>query len=254
MVDEQKLNKPKDVDEILNEQIETALKEHSRKGTNLFLSSISAGLELGFSFFLISIVYTLLGDNVTDFTRSVLHAFSYSIGFVLVIIGKSVLFTEYTTIAVVPVLNGNASVKNLLKIWGIIYFGNLTGGFLFSLIMSFLPVEMNTVSVASVEKIVLKIIGYNGFIIFLSGIIAGWLMGLLSWLVTSAQETISRIVCIVLVTGLIGLGNLHHSVLGSIEVLTGVLVSERIYFSNYIQVLLSSTLGNIVGGVIFVQY
>jgi len=54
------LNKPKQIDEILNEQIETALREHNRSNQDLFLSSISAGLEIGFSVFLMASIYTLL--------------------------------------------------------------------------------------------------------------------------------------------------------------------------------------------------
>jgi hypothetical protein len=53
------LNRPKTIDEILNEQIRTAMHEHDRPNLNLFLSSISAGLEIGFSIFLMAAVYSL---------------------------------------------------------------------------------------------------------------------------------------------------------------------------------------------------
>ncbi len=63
----QALNKPKQINEILNEQIETAMHEHNRSGQDLFLSAISAGLEIGFSVFLMASVYTLFQPIVPSF-------------------------------------------------------------------------------------------------------------------------------------------------------------------------------------------
>ena len=45
-----------------------------------------------------------------------------------------------------------------------------------------------------------------GWVIFLSGVLAGWLMGLLSWLVAAAADTISQIVLVWLIATVIGLG------------------------------------------------
>ena len=79
-------------------------------------------------------------------------------------------------------------------------------------------------------------------------------MGLLSWLVTSSQETISRIVIIVLITSVIGIGGLHHSIVGSIEIFTSALLSDTVGWKEYIYVQIWATLGNIIGGVVFVAF
>jgi hypothetical protein len=42
------LNKPKPIDGILTEQIDVAMHEHNRSSQDLFLSAISAGLDIGF--------------------------------------------------------------------------------------------------------------------------------------------------------------------------------------------------------------
>ena len=42
----------------------------------------------------------------------------YAVGFIFVVLGRSELFTEQTTLAVLPVLNGRASVASLLRGWG----------------------------------------------------------------------------------------------------------------------------------------
>jgi formate/nitrite transporter FocA (FNT family) len=77
-------------------------------------------------------------------------------------------------------------------------------------------------------------------------------MGLLSWLVASSQETISRVFMIILVTATIGVGGLHHSIVGSIEVFTGLLIDPTIRIIDYLSFELISILGNAIGGVFFV--
>ena len=88
---------------------------------------------------------------------------------------------------------------------------------------------------------------------FLSAVLAGWLMGLVSWLVASSCETISRIVVTFMITLLIGLAGLHHSIVGSIEVFSGLLLSDQITAMDYLQFEVIAVLGNIVGGVVFVS-
>lgn len=77
-------------------------------------------------------------------------------------------------------------------------------------------------------------------------------MGLLSWLMASSQETISRIFLIILVTATIGVGGLHHSIVSSIAVFTGLLIDPTIRIMDYLSFELISILGNAVGGIFFV--
>ena len=86
---------------------------------------------------------------------------------------------------------------------------------------------------------------------FVSGILAGWLMGLLSWLVAAGRDTISQIVIVWLITTAIGLERLHHAVLGTAEVLGGVFASD-VTLADFAHFLLWATLGNAIGGPIFV--
>ena len=70
----------------------------------------------------------------------------------------------------------------------------------------------------------------------------------------SARETISRIVIVTLITTVIGIGGLHHSIVGSIEVFTAWLTSEEVTIMDYLHVQTWATLGNIIGGVVFVAF
>lgn len=240
--------------EILDDQIEMALHEHRRQNRDLFLSAISAGLEVGFTVFLMAAIYSKFNGIVDSSILDILLALSYPLGFIFVVIGRSELFTEHTTLAVLPVLNRDASIKSLLILWLLIYVGNLLGGYLFGSILAIIPERLEALEAGAFEALALKLIGHPWYIVIGSGILAGWLMGLLSWLVTASQETISKIVIIVLITTVIGIGELHHSIVGSIEIFTAVLTSKEIGLSSYLHIQLWSTLGNIIGGVVFVAF
>jgi formate/nitrite transporter FocA (FNT family) len=179
-------------------------------------------------------------------------ALAYPIGFIFVIIGKSELFTEHTALAILPVFDNSASILSLLKLWGIVYTGNLVGGFLFAIMITKIGPAMEVIQPEAFAHLALKMSQPKGWIILGSGILAGWLMGLLGWMVTSSQETISRIVVIMIITTIIGIGNMHHCIVGSIEVFSGLLVSSEVKIGDYLHFQGWATLGNAIGGVVFV--
>ncbi|GAA5023477.1 membrane protein [Marivirga lumbricoides] len=249
---EDAIEKPKSAHEIFMEQVEKGELEHKRPSRGLFMSAIAGGMEVGFTLLLVGIVHTLFYEEISKSYLEVLLAMAYPIGFIFVIIGRSELFTEHTNLAFVPVLNKSATFSSLGRVWTLVFVGNLVGGYLVSLILSLLGPAMDIISYDTFYKLAHKLVDYSFDIILISSIVAGWLMGLVSWLVSSSQETISRIVVIVIVTFLIGIGGLHHSIVGSIEVFAGLLVTD-ITFAQYGHFQLWSTIGNLIGGVLFVS-
>ncbi|MCB0112053.1 MAG: hypothetical protein KDE53_39290, partial [Caldilineaceae bacterium] len=55
-----------------------------------------------------------------------------------------------------------------------------------------------------------------------------------------------------LVTTAIGLGKLHHSIVGTVEVLAGLFAAQDITLADFGHFLLWTTIGNSIGGVVFV--
>ncbi|MFT4847725.1 MAG: formate/nitrite transporter FocA (FNT family) [Sediminicola sp.] len=245
-------DRPKGVNDILEEQIETAIHEYKRSNKRLFVSAVSAGLEIGFSIFLMGVLFTLFDGTVSDEILHVLISLAYPIGFIFVIIGRSELFTEHTTLAILPVLNKNISIKSLFILWGIILLGNLIGGYIIGAILTYFAPEIGIISNEAFTHLAHKVLDIPLQMILISAVIAGWLMGLLSWLVASSQETISRLFMIILVTATIGIGGLHHSIVGSIEVFSGLLIDPNIGITDYLCFEAVSILGNAIGGVFFV--
>lgn len=252
IVESDENDQPKEGNTILKEQVQMALTEYRRHNKVLFLSSFSGGLEIGFSLLLMGVLYTMFHDQMTESGLEFALAFAYPIGFIFVILGRSELFTEHTTLAVLPVLNGSVRIAHLLELWGIIFVGNLVGGYLFSFFLVKMGLGMEVISTEAFVHLAEKMLKYSWWITLGSAIFAGWLMGLLSWLNSSSRETISQIFVIVLVTATIGLAGFHHSIVGSIEVFAGFLVSPDITLGDYLFFQVWATLGNIIGGTVFV--
>lgn len=247
-----KADRPKEVNEILEEQIQASQAEFNRSNISLFSSAFAAGLEIGFSVFLMGTMFTLFGDSLSPETLKMALALCYPLGFIFVIIGRSELFTEHTALAILPLLNGAYKLKDLLKLWALIYAGNLIGGFIFSFILVKIGPKVGFISVEAFHHLGHELTVHSWDVILLSALVAGWMMGLLGWLVTSSQETISRIFVIILVTSVIGLAGLHHCIVGSIEVFSGMLMSPDITLLDYLKFQFWATIGNAFGGVVFV--
>jgi formate/nitrite transporter FocA (FNT family) len=237
---------------VLDSLIGSGLHEMKRERSGLLLSGLSAGLDIGFGPLMMGVVLTLSTGGFGDLGTELLLATVYSIGFVFVILGRSELFTEHTTLAVIPVLDGQASPRQLARLWGLVYAGNIIGGTLFTLLAIPLTPGLGVVSTGAFETIALKLVSHELHWLFVAGVFAGWLMGLLAWLVTAAQETMSRLFLIWVVTATIGLLHLPHSIAGNVEVLFGLFTSSAISLSDYLAFLVLATAGNAFGGATFV--
>ena len=238
--------------EVLESMIEKGSHEIERSADGLFLSSLSAGLDIGFGPLLMGVILTLSAGSYGDLTTELLLASAYSVGFIFVILGRSELFTEHTTLAVMPVIDGKASLKKLGRLWGIVYAGNIIGGMVFTGLAVILMSGLGVIEPAAFTTIAEKLVSHQLHWLFVAGVFAGWLMGLLAWLVTSAENTIGRVFMIWMVTATIGMLHLPHSIAGNVEVLFGLLTSSSITLADYMAFLSLSTLGNAFGGAIFV--
>ncbi len=222
------------------------------KNQAITLSAVIAGLEIGFSYLLICILYYLLSGKISEAVIVKLFAVVYPLGFIFVILGKSALFTEQTSVLTLPVLNGQRKIWELLRIWGLVIIGNVFGGILFVLFIGSLGPRLDLFTHETMAEIGEHIVDNDAWTLFLSAVVAGWLMGLLNWLLNSTINSLTRILLIVIITGVIGFGGFHHSIVGNIEVFGAVLYSNSVTFVDYLWFLLLALLGNSIGGGIVV--
>ncbi len=238
-------------DDALQLSIEDGLEQINRPAMALWLSAIAAGLIVGFSAMAVAVVLTATGEaGYSEMTSRIASAFVYPLGFVVCVLSGAQLFTEHTATAFYPVLDRQATVRQLVRIWTIIILGNLIGAALCAVLQSWAS------EVVHAERGYLQIghhlIRYSSSGLLVSAILAGWLMALGAWLAVSSPRTIAQITVIYIATFLIGIGGLHHSIAGSVEMFTAMLLSTDFTPGMALRFIPLALLGNLIGGSCFV--
>ncbi len=237
-------------DDALDTAIEEGLEQINRSAISLALSSIAAGLIVGFSPMAVAVVTTALEGEVSPLVIRIATAIVYPLGFVICIMSGAQLFTEHTATAVYPVLDRKAKVKQLLRLWSIVIGGNLTG----AVIGGVLHTAASDVVHAREGYIAIghHLVGFETFPLLTSALLAGWLMALGAWLAVCSPRMGSQMACVYLVTFLIGIGGLHHSIAGSVEMFTALFMSDEFTALQGFRFITLALLGNLVGGSLFV--
>ena len=237
---------------ILEREMENALREMERPSKGVFLSGISAGLNLSFGALFMAMVLTFSGGFESKLVQQIALGGASAIGFLFVVVGQTELFTAHSTMAVLPVLDGRATIGDLGRVWAITYVANLLGCALFAPLIAAVGPPMGVVDPASFGSLADALLPLPWWLLILSGVIAGWLMGLATWLSAASRDTIGRIFFVLVVTATIGFGPFHHVILGTTELLTALLLGQGVTASTFASFLLWTTLGNVVGGCVFV--
>ena len=195
-------------EQILRHEIAEGRIAIRRPVFGLFLSGISAGLDIGFSLFLMAVMRTQVEGTLPPrpssrcWWRTCTPWVSS-----LWADGRSELFTEQTTLAVLPVLNRKASVGELARTWAAGLRrqphrrGRLRRAPPCSIVLALRRIDRRGVF-GEIATSADTATPTN--VILLSGILAGWLMGLVSWLVAAVRDTISQIVLTWMITTVIG--------------------------------------------------
>ena len=238
-------------DDALQHAIEEGLEQLHRPAISLFLSAIAGGLIVGFSAMAAAVVLTALAEwEVGELSKRVATAVVYPLGFIVCILSGAQLFTEHTATAFYPILDRRANLPALLRLWGTVIGGNLVGALLCA------GLHTSGISVTHAEEGFLllaeHLVKFSSISLFVSAVLAGWLMALGAWLVGSSPRTIAQIASIYIVTFLIGLGGLHHSIAGSVEILTAALLDSHFRSVEALRFVACALLGNLVGGSCFV--
>jgi formate/nitrite transporter FocA (FNT family) len=222
--------------------------ELARPSSALAWSGLAAGLSMGFSLVGEGVLRTYLPN---ESWRPLIAKFGYSLGFLMVVLGRQQLFTENTLTAIIPLLarRNRETALNVSRLWAVVLISNLVGAFLFAWAISntgaFRPEVQHSFSDLGHEAI------QNGFgLALLRGVFAGWLIALMVWLLPVAET--ARIWIVIIVTWLVGVCGLTHIIAGSVETMF-LVTSGQVSFGDYVGTYMIPTLlGNILGGVALV--
>jgi formate/nitrite transporter FocA (FNT family) len=237
-------------DDVLEAAIIDGNEQLERPVLSLALSSVAAGLILSFTAMSVAVVTVAVAEVESVMIRRVFVALAYPLGFVLCLMSGSELFTEHTATAVYPVLDGRSSFRRLARLWLIVAAGNLIG----ALVSVYLPWAAEDVirAGAGYRAVAEHVVAAATVPLLGSAVIAGWLMALGAWLILATPPTLSQIVCIYMVTFLIALGGLHHSVAGAAEVFAGMRMGGDVTIAQAARFVAWALVGNLIGGSLFV--
>ncbi len=221
--------------------------EHELERTNSSLawSGLAAGLSMGFSLLSEGLLRAHLPDAPW---RPLITKFGYSLGFLIVILGRQQLFTENTLTVILPLLRkwDIRTLGNVARLWAVVFVANLAGAFIFAWVLG------NTNAVDPGIRSAIADIAHDAYradpaSIFLRGIFAGWLIALMVWLLPFAES--GRVLVIVLLTYIVGLGQFSHIIAGSVDTLYLVGTGEKTFVNYLLQYMAPTLAGNIIGGV-----
>jgi formate/nitrite transporter FocA (FNT family) len=229
---------------ILKEGID----ELARPSSALFWSGIAAGLSMGASLIAEGLLASYLPDAPW---RPLISKLGYSIGFLVVILGRQQLFTENTLTPVLPLLQEKTVARfgGVMRLWAIVLASNLVGCLAVAWIANsdFAFSTKVQQEFARIGNQALE----GGFVAHvMRGVFAGWLIALMVWLLPFAET--ARLWVIIILSYLIGLGRFSHIVAGAVQTFYVAVTGESSWGAVIGGYLVPTFLGNVVGGVALV--
>jgi formate/nitrite transporter FocA (FNT family) len=226
-----------------------ARRELDRPTKALAFSGLAGGMGMGLTGLAVAIMRATLGADAG--WKELLAMAFYPLGFIAVIIGRAQLFTENTLYPVVLVLDERDHVLNTARLWSVVFITNVLGAGAFA----WLTVRTGALRPEYVQQLVqLGVTSAEPTLthIFWSGVIGGWIIALVAWMVTASTWTIGQIAVIWLLTFVVGAGHFAHCIATSGEILAAVW-GHALPLASYLRWIVPATLGNILGGVVIVS-
>ncbi|WP_026190979.1 formate/nitrite transporter family protein [Methylobacterium sp. WSM2598] len=224
------------------------VEELARTVSALLLSGLAAGLAMGLSLVVQGVIRARLPEAPW---RDLVSGWGYTIGFLIVVLGRQQLFTENTLTPVLPLLHDRtlAMLGRLLRLWGLVLAANLVGTILFALAIARTEVFDEGLR-AQFRDISRHTLAHPFWPTLSKAVVAGWLIALMVWLLPAAGG--ARPFVILLLTYVIAICGLAHVVAGSVEAAYLVFLGEAGWGDYAARFFLPTLIGNVFGGVALV--
>jgi formate/nitrite transporter FocA (FNT family) len=219
--------------------------ELSRPLSALWWSGVAAGLAISMSVLCKGFLVSILPHE--DWAAGISNL-GYTVGFLIVILGRMQLFTENTITPILPLLLSPTRTKlyQTARLWSIVFMANLAGCAVAALVLVYghiLP-EARFEGVLSVSR---HYAGATPFQHFAWGIPAGFIIAALVWILPR-MESAGEVLMIIILTYVIGLGGMSHVVAGSTELFILVARAELGLAAAVFGGILPAFAGNVLGG------
>lgn len=251
--DQNAFNSPSETVEVVNHTAEAKKVMPSKK---TFVLALMAGGYIAMG----SLLALIVGGAMPGLAASNpgLQKFFFGavfpLGLILCAVAGAELFTGNTAYFIPSVLSKRMSVKVPLKNWGIVYFGNFIGSLIVAYFLVYLTgALMNSPSIDSAINIAIAKTSNPFYKTFLKGIACNWMVALAMWLAYASKDIASKVLGIWFpVMAFVAMG-FEHCVANMFFIPVAIFHGADIsWFDFIVKNLIPATLGNIVGGALFV--
>jgi formate/nitrite transporter len=224
-----------------------------------FILSLLAGFYIAFGAQLSTVVSQDVAPYCGMGISRLLAGSVFSIGLMLVVICGAELFTG-NSLLTVAALHGEISWGKLAENWGLVLVGNFLGSLFFAWLMFESRLwEQGAVAEQAVNIAAAKCkLSFD--VAFIRAILCNWLVCLAVFMATAARDVPGKLMaCYVPIMTFVTSG-FEHSIANMYYISTGLMISKELHRTDpaltwnafLVDNLLPVTLGNIVGGVVFV--
>ncbi|PZP42731.1 MAG: transporter (formate/nitrite transporter family protein) [Azospirillum brasilense] len=230
------------IHEVIRRQGEEEL---ARPVGSLFWSGIAGGLAITTSVFAEGALRHKLPAGMPG--REAISDLGYSLGFLMVILGRMQLFTEQTIVTVLPVMAapGWRRLGLAARLWAVVFAANMVGTCVAAAVSLWLPLAEPPV-LASMVEISSELLRKTPLDILRQGIPAGFLIASVAWIRGGISSGDFWVVFVL--TYAIALGGFTHVVAGSAEAFLLLFAGQAGLGQVLGGIILPALLGNIIGG------
>jgi formate/nitrite transporter FocA (FNT family) len=218
--------------------------ELERPVGSLFWSGLAAGIAIMASVSAQGALHLRLPDAEW---RELVAGFGYCLGFLIVILGRMQLFTEHTTVAVLPLMRERsmANLRRTLRLWTIVFAGNVIGTALIAAACIYLRLQSPEMTDAMLD-VSAKLFDKGPLEMLLRAIPAGFLIASVAWIRSAADDSSFWIVLVL--TYAIAICGFTHVIAGAAEAFLLLWSGNAGIGWLFGTFLLPALAGNIIGG------
>jgi formate/nitrite transporter FocA (FNT family) len=214
---------------------------------SLVATGIVGGLDVGVGVFAMYIVHSETGSQL-------LGALAFGIGFLALTMANSELFTENFLVPIAGLTGERGSFLKLGELWAVSLVLNIAGGFALATVLTSEGVLRHG-SKHEILQLAEHTAHYTPLTAFLSAIVAGALMTVLTWFVEGAAESMGvRIAMAWIVGAVLVLRSFNHAIVGAVEMFYGLRFGGPIGWDDLFSNLGIAIAGNLVGGLVLVTF
>lgn len=230
------------IHEVIRRQGEEEL---ARPVGSLFWSGIAGGLAITTSVFAEGALRHKLPAGMPG--REAISDLGYSLGFLMVILGRMQLFTEQTIVTVLPVMAapGWRRLGLAARLWAVVFAANMVGTCVAAAVSLWLPLAEPPL-LASMVEISSELLRKTPLDILRQGIPAGFLIASVAWIRGGISSGDFWVVFVL--TYAIALGGFTHVVASSAEAFLLLFAGQAGLGQVLGGIILPALLGNIIGG------